>query len=59
MEEEIEEYGTMYSTGVLTWPNDPEIDRIYPLEERITHAKRMGQKVLKRRIIIVEDWEEA
>lgn len=58
MEEEEVEYGILYSGGILVWPNDPEIEEIYPLEDRIRHQIRNGCKVVKRKVIVVEDWEE-
>lgn len=55
----IEEYGQlMAGGGVHTWPCDPETLDIYPLAKRIEHGKRHGGRVLRRRVIVVDDWEE-
>lgn len=35
----------------------PEIERIYPLAEWIVHTQ-LGGKVYRRRVIVVDDWEE-
>ena len=37
---------------------DPEIDRIFPLDEWIKSNQRFGGKVYRRKITVVEDWEE-
>ena len=52
---EITEYATMMSGGGMhvRW-DDPEVERIYPLAEWIP----LGGKVYRRRVIVVEDWEE-
>lgn len=55
----VDEYGHLMSGGgVHVWPDDPEILDVYPLEKRIEHGKRHGGRVLRRRIIIVDEWEE-
>lgn len=54
-----EEYGHLMSGGgVSVWPLDPETLDIYPLAKRIEHGKRHGGHVLRRRIIVLDDWEE-
>lgn len=55
----VEEYGHLMSGGgVNVWPSDPELLDIYPLAKRIEHGKRHGGTVLRRRIIVVDEWEE-
>lgn len=39
-------------------PNDPQIDRIWPLADWIPAHQRFGGKVYRRRVIVVEDWSE-
>lgn len=39
-------------------PNDPEIERIYPLAKWIPDHQRHGGKVYTRRVIVVDDWTE-
>lgn len=36
----------------------PEIEKIYPLAEWITHNQRFGGKVWRRRVIVLDDWAE-
>jgi hypothetical protein len=53
----IEEYGhRMTDGGIHTW--NPDNYGIYPLAERIEHGKRHGGSVVRRRIIVLDDWEE-
>ena len=56
---EIIEYATQMSGGGMhiRW-DDPEMERIYPLAEWIPAQQRFGGKVYRRRVIVVEDWEE-
>lgn len=55
----VEEYGHLMSGGsVQVWDLAPELLDIYPLENRIEHGKRNGGRVLRRRIIVVDEWEE-
>jgi hypothetical protein len=55
----VEEYGQLMSGGgVHVWDLDPELLDIYPLDKRIEHGKRNGGRVLRRRIIVVDKWEE-
>lgn len=57
--EVVTEYGGLMSGGgVNVWPDDPELLDIYPLAKRIEHGKRHGGHVLRRRIIVIDDWEE-
>lgn len=57
--EAIEEYGQLYSGGaVLLWNLAEHVLRIYPLAQQIEHGQRNGGKVLRRRVIVVEDWSE-
>lgn len=56
--ETVTEYGTRYTGGgVLVWPTDtPELVRIFPLADRIEAGQRNGGKVVRRRVIVVDDW---
>ena len=57
--EVIEEYGhPMSGGGVHVWPDDPDVLRVYPLDLRIEHGKEHGGTVLRRRVIVVDEWEE-
>ena len=59
MSEPVTEHGLLMSGGGMQVRNDaPEIEKIYPLEEWIVHNQRFGGKVYRRRVIVVEDWEE-
>lgn len=52
------EYGQLFRGGsVLVRPNDPEIEKIYPLKNFIRAHSQNGGKVLKRSIIPMTDWE--
>lgn len=52
----VTEYGTRANDGGFdVWPPDnPE----YPTDRRIRHALRNGQTVIRRRVVVVEDWTE-
>lgn len=55
----LAEYAVMMSGGGMHVRNDdPEVERIYPVAEWIPHQQRHGGKVYRRRVIVVEDWEE-
>jgi hypothetical protein len=55
----VMEYGEMLTSGGFqTWNTEPDILAIYPLAERIKNARRFNGKVYRRRIIVVDDWEE-
>jgi hypothetical protein len=59
LSEPITEHAISMSGGSMQVRNDhPEIDRIYPLAEWIEATYRLGGKVYRRRIIVVEDWTE-
>lgn len=54
-----EEHGHLMSGGeVHVWSDDPDVQRIYPLAKRIEHGKQHGGTVLRRRIIVLDEWEE-
>lgn len=38
--------------------NDPDVEKIYPVERWIENTKRHGRKVYRRVIIVVDDWKE-
>jgi hypothetical protein len=48
----------MSGGGVNVWPLDAETLDIYPLAKRIEHGKRHGGTVLRRRIVVLDEWEE-
>jgi hypothetical protein len=53
----IEEHGhVMSGGGIHTW--NPDTYDVYPLDRRIEHGKRHGGHVVRRRIIVLDDWEE-
>ena len=55
----VTEYGQLMSGGGFQTFNDsPEIEEIYPLAKRIEAGMRFGGHVYRRRIVVVEDWEE-
>jgi hypothetical protein len=41
----------------IRW-DDPECERIYPLAQWIPAQRRHGGHVYRRRVVVVEDWEE-
>lgn len=56
---EVEEHGQLYGgASVLVWPQDPdgELERVAPLAQRIEAGQRFGGKVLRRRVLVLEDW---
>jgi hypothetical protein len=54
-----EEYGQLMSGGsIQVWNLHPDLLEIYPLDQRIKAGKLYGGHVLRRRVIIVDDWEE-
>jgi hypothetical protein len=57
--EVIEEYGQLFGSGdVKLWDLSPELVEIYPMAKRIEYGKRHGGRVLRRRVIVVDEWEE-
>lgn len=57
--EEKVEYGQLYSGGgYLTFNDSPVIEKIWPLADRIKAGQRSGGRVYRRRIVVIEDWEE-
>lgn len=62
MAEGVHEHGLEYPGGaVLVWPNDDPQNpwlRIIPLEERVRDARENGGKVLRRKVIVIQEWEE-
>lgn len=54
MAEGVHEHGQEYpGQCVLVWPTNGRI-----LEERIEAGRRNGVKVLRRKVIVLEEWEE-
>jgi hypothetical protein len=57
--DEVVEHAILMSDGSMqVQPDDPEIERIYPLSLWIEHMQRWGGKVYRRTVIVVEDWHE-
>jgi hypothetical protein len=57
--EVVTEYATgMSGGGMNVRPDDPEIERAYPLDVWIEHRQRDGGRVYQRRIVVIDDWEE-
>jgi hypothetical protein len=55
----VTEHATgMSGGGMNVRPDDPEIERVYPLAVWIAHRQRDGGRVYRRRIVVVDDWEE-
>ncbi|AHH98354.1 hypothetical protein [Kutzneria albida] len=55
----VTEYGQLMSGGgVHVRPSSPELEAIYPLERWIPDNRRHGGTVLRRRVVVVEDWED-
>jgi hypothetical protein len=53
------EHALRMSGGSMQVYNDhPDIERIYPVAKQVQHDQRTGGKVYRRRIIVVDDWEE-
>lgn len=56
---EIIEYGQQMSGGGFrTFIDEPYIEEIYPLADRLEAGMRHGGHVYRRRIIVIEDWAE-
>lgn len=60
--EGVHEHGQLFTNrGVLVWPDhasDTPWVRDIPLEERIQNTRKNGGKVLRRKVIVLEEWEE-
>jgi hypothetical protein len=57
--EAVTEYATGISgEGMNVRPDDPDVERAYPLDVWIEHRQRDGGRVYQRRIIVIDDWEE-
>ena len=55
----VTEYGLLMSSGgFLTFNTSPEVEKIYPTDQKIANEIRTGGHVYRRRIAVVEDWEE-
>lgn len=52
------EHAQLYAGGQwLVWPDDEELERIYPTMLRIEHGQRFGGIVGRRAVIVLKDWE--
>lgn len=55
----VVEHAVQMSGGSMHLRNDhPDIERIYPLTQRIPDHQRHGGRVFRRAVIVVEDWAE-
>jgi hypothetical protein len=53
------EYGQLYSGGgYLTFNPSPEVEKIWPLADRLRAGMQHGGRVYRRAIIVLSDWEE-
>jgi hypothetical protein len=58
-DEPVEEYGQLMSGGgVHVWNLRPELLEIYSLERRIEQGRRFGGRVMRRRVIVLDEWVE-
>jgi len=56
---EITEHGQLMSSGgYQIFSDSPEIENIFPMAGRIEAGKRFGGHVYRRRIVVLDDWEE-
>ena len=57
--EPVTEHAQLMSGGGYHVRNsEPYIEEVYPLEQWIKAGQRFGGHVYRRRVIVVEDWEE-
>lgn len=57
--EMITEYGVLMSGGGVHVRNQAAyVEDIYPLADWLEGQKREGATVLRRKVIVVEDWDE-
>lgn len=55
----ITEHAILMSGGSMqVFDNDAEDEDTYPLADRIRFRQRFGGKVYRRRVIVVDEWEE-
>ena len=53
------EYAQLDGNGVfLVWDSGPNAETRFPLAERIRIARSYGGLIFRRRVIVVENWEE-
>lgn len=58
-DEPVVEHAILMSGGSMqVRPDDPHIERIYPLNLWVEHSQRHGGKVYARTVIVVDDWHE-
>ena len=58
--EAVIEYAQLDGNGVfLVWDVSPETEQRWPLARRIASARKGGGIIFRRRVIVVEGWEEA
>lgn len=57
--EPIVEYASEYTgKSMLIRYCDEQVESIYPLKDWIRNQQRFGGKVYRRKIIVIDDWEE-
>lgn len=54
----VTEYANPHGSGWKLWDTGPFIGKFSPLAERIEAARGNGDRVLRRTVIVVDDWEE-
>lgn len=55
----ITEHAIKMPSGAMQVRNsEPLTEKVYPLADWIAHGQENGGKVYRRRIIVVDDWEE-
>jgi hypothetical protein len=58
MDGEITEYALPTEAGFMAVRIPAGTERLYPAERWVRDQQALGQRVLRRRIIVVEDWAE-
>jgi hypothetical protein len=54
---QVVEYATELPSGAMQ-VRAPDIERMYPIDAWIRHRARDNTRVYRRRILVLEDWEE-
>ena len=58
-DEVVTEHAVAFKSGDMKIRCDaPEVEEVSPLAQWIVHKQRYGEKVYRRRVIVVDDWEE-
>ena len=55
----VAEYAILMAGGsMMVRPNDPDIEKIYPVVDWVKAHQRNGGKVYTRTVHIIDDWVE-